>query len=169
MIDNIPFFSLEQAITKAHLTKDVKFLLLPFFSFRMYVCYNSGERKKAHYYGNEHQVTYNQLLYQKVPVITLSVKKGYMDLLQMVEHTIKGRYTSAKLYMRAENKQFDILCREYYKGQLNENTVNDPVLSDDEGRVLYYNIIRGQVRVYEKDPSAMIEIDFKGEVSSHLK
>lgn len=167
MIENLPFLSLDEAIRKAHLTKDIKFLLLPWLNFRLYVKYSTGGRKSAHYYGNEHRITYNQCAYEKVPAIELKPKKGFDNLIWMVENQLKGQYTAAKLYRRAENKQFDILCREYYKGQLNENTINDPVLSDDEGMILYYKIVKGFVIIQEEDPGT--PPNFKQHVDEALK
>ncbi len=170
MIKNIPFLSLEQAITKAHISKEIKFILLPLLQFRLYVRYNGRDKKTGHYYGNEHQCTYNQCLYQKIPFIILNKKKGFDDLVWMVENRLKGQYISAKLYMRSDPyKDFDILCREYYKGGIINETVNNPILFEDEVRTIHYTIDRGRVIIVPEDIKKETEgIDFKNIVKESL-
>jgi hypothetical protein len=153
--------------TRAHLERDIKFLLIPWFSFRAYVQFSGRDRKKGHFYGNEHQVTYNQCLHRKVPAIVLRKEKGYTDLIHFIEHSIKGKFLSAKIYMREPGCQdFNTLCREYYKGGLNSTTLQDPQLAEDEGFNLYYQVKEGRLMILEEDPNA---IDFKAEISENLK
>lgn len=152
MIANLPFNSLEQAIIKAHATKDLKFLLLPYLSFRAYVIFTGKEKKKSHFYGNEHQCTYNQCLFGKIPHIQLRRLKGYTDLVNLIENNYKGKYLTAKIYMRdPQTGQFDILCREYFKGGLQE--CNDPVIDENEMRTLFYYIKKNYVIITETDPA----------------
>jgi hypothetical protein len=157
--------SLDSA-TRAHLERDIKFLLMPWFSFRAYIRFTGRDKKRGHFYGNEHQVTYNQCLFQKVPAIQLRKSKGYNDLIRFIEQDLKGKIVSAKIYRRdAGSADFNVLCREYFKGGLNMETLNDPVLSDDEGHFLYYLVKNGRVEITEEDPS---KIDFKKEVDAGM-
>jgi hypothetical protein len=151
------------SITRAHVEREIKILLLPYLQFRLYVRYTGRDKKVGHYYGNEHQVTYNQCLFKRVPHINLYKKKGYNDLVRMIEEQLRGKYISAKLYRKSDPSKevFDILCREYYKGELNPNTINDPILSEDEIRILYYEVFKGRVVIQLTPPENPDDINFK--------
>jgi hypothetical protein len=134
--------------------KEIKFLLTPYISTRLYVYFNHrdpGKRKKT-FYANEHRCTYSQCVKGMVPSIILNKMAGYQALINMVEQTIKGKYISAKLYLRPPgSQQFEILCREYFKGEL--ILQNDPPFTGDECQVLYYYTKDGRLIITEKDPA----------------
>lgn len=149
---------------KARLTYDIKHFLKPFFTFRLYVKFKANN-KKSHFYGNEHQCTYNQLLYGQVPNIEMSRLKGYTDLINLVENTWKHKLTSATIYMRSDgSEKFDTACREYYNGELKD--INDPVIDDsNDKRTLYYYFQNYRLFITTEDPAAT---DFKKEITDAL-
>ncbi|MGN6478319.1 MAG: hypothetical protein ACTHKV_13925 [Flavipsychrobacter sp.] len=135
---------------------------MPWFNFRAYVRFIGRDKKKGHFYGNEHQCTYNQCLYGNVEKIVLRKHKGYTDLINFIEQSIRGKYLSAKIYMRSEGSvKFDLLCREYYKGGLTMQ--QDPLLSPDEATILCYTVRNGRLEISEENP---MEIDFKKEMEN---
>ncbi len=153
---------------QASQTNDIRILLQPWLSFRLYIVFmqknNPKEKSRRHFYGHEHQCTYNQCVHGMIPNITLRRKKGYEALVEMVEKTYKGKYQSATIYMRSQKGgPFDVLCREYYKGGLQKK--NDPLLSDDEGFILYYHSKNGKLEIIEQDPGT---IDFAKEINDRL-
>ncbi len=136
---------------KAHLHREIKSLLIPWLTFKLYIKFSDRKRtgepqKKRTFYGNEHQCTYDQCFYKKIDRIILRRHKGYNDLIHLVEHTLKGKYLSAKIYMRGDDGNFDVLCREYFKGGLAQ--VNDPVLSEDEIRELYFMVQENRLIIF---------------------
>src|SRR5687768_15585203 len=100
--------------SKAKDTNDIKQLLLPWLSFRLYIVFKQPEKTRRHFYGDEHQCTYNQCLHGKVPNIVLRKCKGYTNLIGLVEKEFKGKYQSAAIYRcSAPGGAFDVLCRRY--------------------------------------------------------
>jgi len=162
---------LEEIMTSSrpHDEKNLKLLLIPYLSFRLYVKFQKQHpgnypNPTRTFYSNEFRVTYKQCLFGKVPDIKLFKQAGYQALIDYVENGIKGKYLSAKIYMRdAETGAFDTLCREYYKGGLEKQ--NDPLLSEDEVQILYYSVKNGKLVIEKTNPN---EIDFKSEVNNQL-
>jgi hypothetical protein len=151
---------------RAHNNKELKFLLTPYISTRLFVYFNHRDpaKRKKTFYANEHRVTYSQCIKQLVPNIILNKQAGFNALVGMVE-SLKGKYISARIYMREPGKQsFDIVCREWYRGDL--ILKNDPPFEAEECQVLYYTIENGRVTVHEKEPE---KIDFKKEIENNLK
>jgi hypothetical protein len=147
---------------KAHLEKELKPLLLPYISTRLYVYFNHGERgkRKRTFYANEHRCTYSQCLKGMVPHIALHKHAGYHGLVRMVE-SLKGKYISAKLFMRGgDATTFETLCREYYQGAL-VGDPNDPPFDESEARILYYYVKDGRLVISDTDPA---EENFKIEL-----
>lgn len=156
----------EMAVLKAHQLRDLAFFLKPYFSFRAYINFGGPNKKRNHFYGHEHQCTYNQLLHGHCENIVLSKAKGFNDLVHFISN-LKERYVSASIYMRTEQGgPFGVLCYEWYKGALTKHY--EPVLSDDEVKILYFEIVKGQVIIREK-PKEEIAIDFKAEIEAALK
>lgn len=149
----------------ARLTNDLKHFLKPFFTFRVYVQF-AGTRKKRHFYGNEHQCTYNQVMHKHVPHIVMCRTKAYNDLINLVENTWRGKISSAKIFMREKDDEpFNILCREYYNGEIIKDSINDPVIdSADDVRHLYYYFQNGNLFIEATDPNE--SINFKKEIDN---
>lgn len=149
---------------KAHQTGDVKYLLSKWFCFRAYVLFNN--RKKFHAYGNEHAVTYNQLRYGRIQEIRLQREKGYTDLIHLLEKTWRGKYTSARIYMREPGeKDFNTVCREYNeKAELID--CQDPVTMPAD-ITLWYHFLDGNVVISDRDPATLP--DFKSIINDKLK
>ncbi|TWI80546.1 hypothetical protein IQ13_3224 [Lacibacter cauensis] len=146
---------------EAHMKRNIKWLLQQYFSFRAYVKFKDG--KARHFYGNEHQCTYNQLQAGIYPNIRMDKEKGYTDLINLIERSYKGKYTAATIYMRNPGeKDFNTVCRNYYKGEATE--INDPVITDPV-YTLYYIVQNGRVLVQTEDPAAH---DFKNLVNQNL-
>lgn len=147
-------------IVKAHKAKhtnNLNLLLQPWCTFRLYVVFKPPEKTRRHFYGNEHQCTYYQCLNHHVKEIVMRKKKGYEDLVNLVEKTFKGKYQTAVIYMRENGSdKFEKECRRYYKGGL--ELKDDPVLSDDEGFTLYFTVKNGLLVIQETDPG---KEDFK--------
>lgn len=142
---------------------NIKYFLQPYFSFRLYVLFSSNQRK-AHFYGNEHDCTYQQLRHGNVPCIRLDKLKGYTDLLNLVERTWKGKLTKAAIYMRQPGEEkFTILCRRWYLGKLEE--CQDPVLDENSKQILWYSFEKNRLHILTTPPPA---IDFKSEVQHAL-
>lgn len=148
---------------KAFMNKELKFLLTPYISTRLFVYFthrDASKRKKT-FYANEHRVTYSQCIKGMVPNIVLHKLAGYNALLGMVEG-LKGRYISAKIFFRPPGvEHFDIMLREYKKGELIFQS--DPPFLEDECQVLYYTISQGRLLILEKEPEEQ-SIDFKTEL-----
>lgn len=125
---------------KYHDTREICGLLFQYNQFRMYIKFKDtkeyGSGKKVHLYGQEHRCTYNQCLHNRVPNIVLDRYQGYHKLVDLLERgTYKGKYNNAKIYSRLPGTDnFDILHREYDKGKLIKDTVNDPVF-DHENKI----------------------------------
>lgn len=138
---------------KAHMTRELKYLLLDHFQFRAHI--NFKNKKKFSPYGNEHQCTYNQLLAGRMPNILLDREKGYTDLIRLIENSYRGKYNTAAIYMRhPATNEFDILCRRYMNGEAEE--INDPVIPDENKFLtLYYYIKEGRVIIDTVDPSTL--------------
>lgn len=130
---------------KAHMTRNIKMLLMEHFVFRAYIRFH--DRKTVHLYGNEHKCTYNQLLAGRFPSIVLDREKGYTDLIGLLEGPYRNRYQYATIYMRTPGtSEFDIICRQYDRNGLKD--INDPVLPDDQKKIeLTYTIQNGRVLV----------------------
>lgn len=128
---------------KAHLTRELKFLLIDHFLFRAF--FQFKDRKKFTAYGNEHRCTYNQVLAGRVKTIELDREKGYTDLVKLIESGYKGKFNRAALYMRSQDtNDFDITCRLYDASGVIE--INDPVLSDAEKiKTLYPSIENNRI------------------------
>jgi len=146
------FSTLERLDLRAHQTKDLKYFLKKYFRFRAYVQFSNG--KKVHLYGNEHAVTYNQLLFSKLSDVKLDRFKGFNDLVDLIERKYRGQYRHAKIYMReGDATTFDKLIRQY------DNTSEliyeeDPVLdANDDVLTLHYYIHQGKVMIQEENPA----------------
>ena len=123
---------------KDNLTGNLKMLLMPYFSFRLFIKFNDRKGQKRHLYGNEHNCTNHQLQQQKVPFILLDKQKGYTDLINLVEKRWQKKYSAAAIYMRPPGeKTFSILCRRYYDGELEE--CQDPIITPELNQTLYYH------------------------------
>ncbi|MFZ4056976.1 MAG: hypothetical protein ACOYKE_02505 [Ferruginibacter sp.] len=155
---------MEKTNQRAAQEGDVKHFLKPYFSFRLYAQFKK-DKKKVHFYGNEHQVTYQQLKFAQAKSIILNKEKGYTDLIKLVEVTWKNRLLSAVIYMReSDNAPFNIECRRYYNGEITD--CNDPVISAENNfRELFYFFQNGILFITEEKP---VEIDFKKEVNNAL-
>lgn len=154
------------SLLRAHQTRDLKYLLIPYLTFRAYVNFGGPTRKKTHFYGNEHTCTYNQLLHGHLDKIVLCKAKGYRELVEFIEG-LKGKYISAKLYMRTEPRgKFDLLCLEWYKGSFNRH--HEPVVSEDEISELYFEIVKGQIIIRET-PKEQVAEDWKALVAHQLR
>jgi hypothetical protein len=164
MINRTSKEQLIAAATAARQQNDIKHFLKPYFSFRLYVQFKDKTNKR-HFYGNEHQCTFNQLKFAQVPHIELSRIKGYTDLINLVEVVWKAKTKTAAIYMRPEGSQsFDILCRRYYLGEIQQ--LNDPLLDDtNDARLLYYYFQANQLFITETNPA---NIDFKNEINHAL-
>lgn len=128
---------------KAHLTRELKFLLIDHFLFRAF--FQFKDRKKFTAYGNEHRCTYNQVLAGRVKTIELDREKGYTDLVKLVETSYKGKYQRAAIYMRSEEtNDFDITCRLYDSHGLID--IQDPVLTEAQKiKTLYPSIQNNRI------------------------
>lgn len=138
---------------RAHFERNIKLLLQPYFEFRLYIVFKTAEGRpgpKRHFYGNEHQCTYTQLLHQKLPFISMDKLKGYNELIKLVEESYKGKYIGAKIYGREPGQeQFSILHRDYLRGELKE--CHDPVIAaGDQYYNLSYLIEKGRVIIGQK-------------------
>ena len=156
-----PHFDPDQ---KARQTGDLKHFLKPFFTFRLYIVFKKN-RKKCHFYGNEHQCTYQQLVHGHVSQIVLSREKGYKDLVELIEKKWKGMYESASIFMReAGDDKFNTLCRRYYLGEVQE--IQDPVITpQDDIRKVHYSF-EGQIIQLSLAPFELP--DFKAEIQNNL-
>lgn len=141
---------------KAHLTKEIKFLLLEHFQFRAAISFKNNKKFTA--YGNEHRCTYNQVLAGRVKTIELDREKGYTDLIKLIETSYNGKYKRAAIYMRSqETNDFDITCRMYDADGVQE--INDPVFSDDHRIKTLYPTIENHRIIIHTQP---VELpDFK--------
>lgn len=150
--------------TQANLTGDLKYFLLPFFTFRVHVHFKNPKRK-CHFYGNEHECTYQQLKRGHVPHIVMDKIKGYTGLIKLIEHTWKNKITSAGIYMRLPGEEkFDRLCRRWYNGDWEE--IQDPVISHEEAvTILYYSFEKNKLQIHTTPPE---DIDFKTELTNAL-
>lgn len=151
---------------RAFINKELKFLLTPYISTRLFVYFQHRDpsKRKKTFYANEHRVTYGQCLKYLVPNIVLNKMAGYNALIGMVD-SLKGKYICARIYHREPGKQsFDIVCREWNRGEL--ILQNDPPFEVDECQVLYYSVEKGRVIVTEKEPET---IDFKSELEKNLR
>lgn len=147
----------EDPLQQAHMTKNLKMLLMPHFSFRLYIRFNN--KRQTHLYGNEHKCTYNQLLARRFECVQLDRLKGYTDLINLIERSYQGKYQYATIYMRTNGtNEFNEVCRQYNtKGEL--SFVNDPVIDETNQYLkLFYTIQNGRVEIHTTDPQA---IDFK--------
>jgi len=149
--------------TKARLTGDLKHFLKPYFSFRLYVQFKK-DKKKSHFYGNEHQCTFSQLKHAQVPNILMSKLKGYTDLISLEKKWNKDLY-AATIYMRpADHQPFDTICRSWYKGEVKE--INDPLITEEnDNRTLYYFFQNNNLFITTEDPAA---VDFKTTITNAL-
>jgi hypothetical protein len=139
---------------RAHLERNIKLLLQPMFHFRLYVVFSLHDGRpgpKRHFYGNEHQCTYQQLLSQKLPYIEMNKNKGYKDLVHLVEGAYYGRYISAKIYGREPGQiNFDSLHRDYFRGKLLSQS--DPEIPvDEQCYKLTYRIESGRVIINDRE------------------
>lgn len=146
------FYSTEE---RAHFAQDIKLLLQPYFSFRLYIVFKQADGRpgpKRHFYGNEHQCTYRQLLANKLPSISMDKQKAYTNLIHLIEVTYKGKYIGAKIYGREEGSdQFNILHRDYLRGVLQSS--NDPDFSN--GSPVY------EINYRVKDGRVIVDASFK--------
>jgi hypothetical protein len=153
---------------RAHSEKELKFLLTPYISTRLYVYFNGKDRskRKKTFYANEHRVTYSQCMKGFAENIVLHKLAGFLGLIRFIED-LKGKYSTAKIYLRPPGiSSFDILLREYNaKGEEVPvpDTWPDPPFQEDECQVLYYTIEHGRLIVHEKEPEVNT-IDFKSEL-----
>jgi len=163
---------------RAHTEKELKFLLTPYISTRLYVCFNHQDKnkRKKTFYANEHRVTYSQCLRGFTPNIVLNKLAGYNALVNMIEQDLRGKYIGAKLFYRPPGfSEFDFLLREYNKrGELvprmeipGQMLYPDPPFDESECQVLYYSISNGRVVVHTTQPTE-VEIDFKKEINDRL-
>ena len=131
---------------KAHLTKEIKFLLLEHFQFRAAISFKNNKKFTA--YGNEYRCTYNQVLAGRVKTIELDREKGYTDLVNLIEVNYKGKYKRAAIYRRSEDSNdFDITCRLYDAESVLE--INDPVLTVEQKiKTLYPSIENSRIIIH---------------------
>jgi hypothetical protein len=151
---------------KAHIEKELKMLLVPWISTRLYVYFkdkNPAKRRRT-FYANEHRVTYSQCLNQRVENIVLHKYAGYMSLIKMAED-LKGKYSTAKIYLRTGPDDFNITLREYDATGTLVST-NDHPFQPEECQLLFYTIENGRVIIHEKEPE---KVDFKNEIANNLK
>lgn len=150
-------------LQEAHMKRNLKFLLMPHFLFRAFV--NFKNNKRTHLYGNEHKVTYNQILAGRVPQILLNREKGYTDLITLIETAYVGKYKQATIYMRTPGtNEFDTICRSYDSNGIRD--MNDPVLSDEQKQLtLYYTIESGRVFILTEP---VPQPDFKNIINQKL-
>lgn len=133
--------------TKAHQTRDIRYLLIPFFCFKLSIRFKPSPEYKGNtgsltFYGHEHSCSYKQCIAGHVKDILLDRMKGYNELIKKVELEYKGKYTSAKIYGRSPGElMFPTLHRTYYNGKLDKESVVDPVIDlKDEFKTLYYRL-----------------------------
>lgn len=151
---------------KAHIEKELKMLLVPWISTRLYVYFNDRNpaKRRRTFYANEHRVTYSQCLKQRVESIVLYKYEGYMALIKMAED-LKGKYLTAKIYMRTGPGEFNTTLREYDRsGSLVAS--NDHPFAPYECQMLYYTIENGRLLIHEAKPES---IDFKTEIEKNLQ
>jgi hypothetical protein len=144
---------------KAHTEKELKPLLLPYISTRLYVYFNHKElsKRKRTFYANEHRCTYTQCLRGMVPNITLHKSAGYQGLVDMAA-SLRTKCITAKLYLRPEGSEgFDVLLWEYYQGELVKQPTEAP-FEKEECKLLYYYLKDGRLIVTDTDPASE---DFK--------
>lgn len=144
-------------------TNNLKHFLLPWLSFRLHISFKPPDKKRRHFYGNEHGVTLNQLRAGHKDNVVLDKYKGYTDLINLVEKTWKGKWQAAAIYMRSEmGGPFDVEVRRYYRGEIeNENSpvIHHPLLK------LYFHGITDNQPVFRTEPLP----DFSDEISTRLK
>lgn len=151
---------------KAHIEKELKMLLVPWISTRLYVYFNDRNpaKRKRTFYANEHRVTYSQCLKERVKDITLHKLAGYLGLVKMAED-LRGKYVTAKIYMRTGPEGFNAILREYDRSG-NLVSFEDHPFTEDQCQVLYYTIEHGRLVLHEKEPE---QINFKQEIEQNLK
>lgn len=149
------FRSQEFLDNKAASSGDIKHFLKSFFMFRAYIKYRNG--KVVHLYGNEHQVTLQQLVHNRVPSIIMDREKGYTELVTHLERKIKEFSVGAIYQRHPEKKDFSIICRRYYNGQLEE--CQDPVIPENQKILTLYYYFKNNLPVISTDNPA--NQDFK--------
>ena len=151
---------------KAATTNAIQIILQPFYQFRLYIKFNND--KIMTLYGHEHDCTYKQCLFAHQPQIILSRPKGYNALVNYVEHTKKGQYKKAIIYMRQPGEEkFNKICRRYFKGAIEEQ--NDPLFTDTDLLVLDYQVINNRVVIKTPGSAAEELPDFRKEIDNALK
>ncbi len=166
----------QQLQTKvAKQANDLSVLLRPWCSYRLYIRFSkpnfdsrTGEKLTSnHFYGYEHSVSYRQCTHGHVAFILLDKLKGYTECINMAEEKFKGKYLFATIYGRVllPNGKFDVVHRHYNKAGELEN-VQDPVLTDADNRLLYFEMINHFLEIKTEPPAV---IDFKKEVEEKLK
>jgi hypothetical protein len=151
---------------KAHIEKELKMLLVPWISTRLYIYFNdrNPQKRRRTFYANEHRVTYSQCLSQRVDNIVLHKLAGFLSLVKMAED-LRGKYSTAKIYLRTSPDDFGTTLREYDKSGKLVADIDHP-FTEDECQVLYYTIENGRLVIHEKQPE---QIDFKKEIEENLK
>lgn len=153
---------------KAHIKKEVKHLLLPFISTRLYVYLNHRDhaKRKKTFYANEHRCTYSQCMAGFVPHIVLHKHAGFQGLVQMAESLGKKALCARIYYRPPGGKDFNITLREWEGGILNPKYQDPPPFGEDEAQVVHYFIKENRLFVSAHPPFE--DIDFKKEIDQNL-
>lgn len=149
---------------KAHATFDLRGLLIPWLTYKVYFRLKPSERhgtKQVHsktMYGDEHSCSYKQCMAGYAKEITLDRTKGYQELIDLVERKMKGQHISAKIYGRdPDTDAFDHLHRVYINGKIEKERVNDPVIDPlYQYRTIYFKIEKDRLILSDKSPELTI-------------
>lgn len=142
---------------KHHQTLDLRGLLLPWLSFKLWIQfkpsaeYRTSTSATRTMYGDEHSCTYSQCLNRWVDHILLDRIKGYNALIDLIERgNFKGTYLNAKLYGKDDSGQWSILHRHYRNGKLDVERLADPVIdSDKQFRKLFFTVESNKLVISE--------------------
>lgn len=151
----------EMLALKAIQTNNLKHFLVAHFTFRAWINFKDSDKRRT-FYGNEHNCTLNQLIAGHKDQVVLDKYKGLDDLIKLIEKTWRGKWKSARIFMRENpGEGFDKEIRRYYNGQIEDE--QSPVLKR-EFEVLYFHGISGYQPIFKKDPPP----DFKKELAKNL-
>lgn len=151
---------------------NLKHFIMPWLSFRLHISFKQTTKafsqKKRHFYGNEHTCTLNQVLHGYRAYVELDRYKGLKDLIDLVEKTWAGKWSSATIYMRnAPGDQFNEVVRQYYQGELQEE--QSPVLQEPVIKLFFHGMDGEQLPVFKTEPVKHEDLpDFKKLVADGL-
>lgn len=161
-------------IQSARYNNDLRRLLRPWYTFRLFIRFNKpifkkggGSQNSSHFYGFEESCTYNQCLHGHFKNIVLNKLKGYAECIQLAEEKYKGDYKSATIYSRSvfPGGDFDVEHRQYGKDGIIEK-INDPVLTETDSQTIFFSNIGGFLMLHpHKEPLNIEQIDWQKEVS----